>query len=40
MPVIEISSSAIRQRLVQGLSIRYLVPDEVEKYIVEQKLYG
>ena len=40
MPVIEISSSEIRRRLAQGLSIRYLVPDEVEKYIIEQKVYG
>ena len=39
MPVIEISSSGIRQRVAQGLSIRYLVPAEVEEYIVEQKLY-
>lgn len=40
MPVIEISSTRIRQRRAQGLSIRYLVPDQVGKYIVEQKLYG
>jgi nicotinate-nucleotide adenylyltransferase len=39
MPVVEISSSEIRRRIAQGLSIRYLVPDEVEKYIVEQKIY-
>jgi Nicotinic acid mononucleotide adenylyltransferase len=41
MPVIEISSSEIRKRIAQGLSIRYLVlvPQEVEKYIIEQKLY-
>jgi len=39
MPVIGISSSEIRQRIAQGLSIRYLVPAEVEKYITEQKMY-
>jgi len=39
MPVIGISSSGIRQRLAQGLPIRYLVPSEVEKYITKQKLY-
>ncbi len=39
MPVIEISSSQIRKRLAQGLSIRYLVPDEVEEYIIKQRIY-
>jgi nicotinate-nucleotide adenylyltransferase len=39
MPVIGISSSGIRQRIAQGLPIRYLVPVEVEKYITEQKIY-
>jgi nicotinate-nucleotide adenylyltransferase len=39
MPVIGISSSEIRQRIAQGLPIRYLVPAEVEKYIAEQKIY-
>lgn len=39
MPVIGISSSEIRQRIAQGLSIRYLVPPGVEKYITEQKIY-
>jgi nicotinate-nucleotide adenylyltransferase len=39
MPVIGISSSEIRQRIAQGLSIRYLVPTEVGKYIAEQKIY-
>jgi len=39
MPVIAISSSEIRQRIAQGLSVRYLVPAEVEKYIAEQKIY-
>ncbi len=39
MPVIGISSSGIRQRVAQGLPIRYLVPAGVEKYISEQKIY-
>ena len=39
MPVIGISSSGIRQRLSQGLPIRYLVPAEVEKYITERRIY-
>ena len=40
IPVIGISSSGIRQRVAQGLSIRYWVPAEVEKYIAEQKIYA
>jgi nicotinate-nucleotide adenylyltransferase len=40
LPIIEISSSQIRAYLAQGLSIRYLIPDGVEKYIAEQKLYS
>ena len=39
MPVIGISSSGIRQRIAQGLSIRYWVPAEVEKYITGHKIY-
>ena len=39
MPVIGISSAEIRQRIAQGLSVRYLVPGEVEKYIAEQNIY-
>jgi nicotinate-nucleotide adenylyltransferase len=39
MPVIGVSSSGIRQRISQGLPIRYLVPKWVEEYIVEHKLY-
>jgi nicotinate-nucleotide adenylyltransferase len=36
---IEISSSEIRMRLAEGLSIRYLVPPEVEMYIAEHGIY-
>jgi len=39
VPVVDISSSKIRQYVAQGLSIRYLVSDDVERYISEQKLY-
>lgn len=35
-----ISSSDIRMRLAEGLGIRYLVPDCVERYISEHHLYG
>ena len=38
-PQIEISSSEIRQRVRQGLSIRNLVPEAVEGYIKEHRLY-
>lgn len=39
VPVVEISSTQIRQRVSEGKSIRYLVPDGVEDYILANKLY-
>ncbi|MDP2929505.1 MAG: nicotinate-nucleotide adenylyltransferase [Candidatus Omnitrophota bacterium] len=36
---IEVSSLDIRRRLMEGRSIRYLVPEKVRKYIAEHKLY-
>lgn len=36
---LDISSSAIRQRVARGQSIRYLVPGPVERYIREHRLY-
>ncbi len=38
-PAVEISSTAIRQRVAAGHSIRFLVPDAVAAYIATQGLY-
>ena len=38
-PLIEISSSNIRQRVAESKSIRFLVPRSIEQYIVTQKMY-
>lgn len=38
-PVLEISSSDIRRRVRDRLSIRYLVPEGVREYIAARKLY-
>jgi nicotinate-nucleotide adenylyltransferase len=40
MPLMQISSSAIRRRVASGLPIRYLVPDKVANYIGSKGLYG
>ncbi len=38
-PLIEISSSAIREKVNNGFSIKKIVPDQIEKIIIEEKLY-
>jgi nicotinate-nucleotide adenylyltransferase len=40
MPLIEISASAVRERVRGGLSIRYWVPQAVEEYIHSHGLYA
>jgi len=37
--LVDISSSDIRYRMAEGMSIRYLVPPAVEMYIAEHRLY-
>lgn len=39
MPFMDISSSTIRERRSRQRSIRFLVPDSVEQYIKENRLY-
>jgi len=39
VPEIQLSSSYIRKQVKQGCSIRYLVPDRVREYIMEEGLY-
>jgi nicotinate-nucleotide adenylyltransferase len=40
MPGIEVSSTEIRNRVMEQEPIRYLVPDAVASYIDEHRLYG
>ena len=40
IPALEVSSSMIRERVKQGKTVRYLLPDRVIDFIREKHLYG
>ena len=40
VPLLEISSTQIRDRVSKGRKIRYLVPPQIESYIIKNKLYA
>ncbi|MCR1900229.1 nicotinate-nucleotide adenylyltransferase [Irregularibacter muris] len=39
IPDLDISSTNLRKRINQGKSVKYLLPETVEQYIIENKLY-
>ncbi len=40
VPMLQISSTDIRERFKKGLSAKYLLPETVEQYIIKNKLYS
>ncbi|MFA9446547.1 nicotinate-nucleotide adenylyltransferase [Egicoccus sp. AB-alg6-2] len=40
VPAVAVSSTELRDRYAAGRATRYLVPDRVDRYVREQRLYG
>jgi nicotinate-nucleotide adenylyltransferase len=40
IPLIEISSTDVRNRVSQGLPIQYQVPDRVDEFVKQKNLYS
>ncbi|MFC4411055.1 nicotinate-nucleotide adenylyltransferase [Chungangia koreensis] len=40
IPLIDLSSTLIRNRFVEGKTVKFLIPEKVEHYIREECLYG
>lgn len=40
VPQFEVSSSLIRERIKEGKTLRYLLPDSIIEYLKEKNLYG
>lgn len=39
IPMLQISSTEIRKRVSMGISVKYLLPESVEQYIIKNELY-